>query len=71
MSKTYKKIEPKIILPVLKPVLKAPVFTVPKGQSLNCRSEIVGPGGVVTPDMVIGGMETLELLATKGAVIKS
>ena len=47
-----------------------PVFTVPKGSSLNCRAGIVGPGKVVTSEMVIGGLATLEHLASVGGLVK-
>jgi hypothetical protein len=51
-------------------IISEPKYTVPKGKSLNCISRIVGPGCVVTPEMVIGGSKTLEYLSSVGALIK-
>lgn len=51
-------------------IISEPKYIVPKGKSLNCRSGIIGSGCTVTPEMVIGGIETLEHLVYMGALIK-
>jgi hypothetical protein len=47
-----------------------PTYRVPKGRALNCRCGIVAGGAEVTVEMVIGGLDTLEQLASAGGLVK-
>jgi hypothetical protein len=62
--------EPPVIEDAPAPEYHEPVYTVPSRSSLNCRAGIVEGGKVVTPEMVIGGLDTLEHLVSVGGLIK-
>jgi hypothetical protein len=51
------------------PVLTKPVYIVPCGSALSCKTRIVAGGEIVTADMVIGGQETIDRLVLKGALV--